>query len=153
VTADPARVGTWWRRWAGALIGVPTSAPSGLVMVDLDVKGERDGNAAFEALRAGRPLPDGSVVRTPSGGPHLYFRAVPPLPGRGRALRRGARRGRLRDRAALARRAGRPALPAVGHRSAPSGRAWTAATGRSAPRRGGGEPQRPVPPPRTPRSG
>ncbi len=36
---------------------MPTGAPSGLVVADLDVKGGRDGVAAFEALRAGREMP------------------------------------------------------------------------------------------------
>ncbi len=81
-TTDAALIRDWWGRWPGALIGMPTGAPSGLVVADLDVKGGRDGVAAFEALRAGREMPPHPLVRTRSGGLHHYFAAVPDRPVR-----------------------------------------------------------------------
>jgi hypothetical protein len=74
---DPATIGRWWGRWPDALIGVPTGAPSGLLVLDLDVKNGNDGINVFEALRAGRGLPPHPLVRTGSGGLHLYFAVVP----------------------------------------------------------------------------
>ena len=52
--------------------GVATG--DGIVVLDIDVKGGRDGRPALEALG---PLPLTLTVRTPSGGQHLYF-ALPP---------------------------------------------------------------------------
>jgi hypothetical protein len=81
-TCDLQQVRDWWRRDPGALIGVPTGAASGLVVLDLDVKGGRDGVAVFEALRAGREMPAGPSIRTRSGGLHLYLLASPARPFR-----------------------------------------------------------------------
>ncbi len=47
--AEPIRA--WWARWPRALIGMPTGAISGVVVLDLDLKDGRDGLAAFDALR------------------------------------------------------------------------------------------------------
>ena len=69
------QIHNWWARWPNALIGVPTGKVSGLEVVDLDVRDGRDGIAAFEALRDGREIHSGPVVRTVSGGRHLYLRA------------------------------------------------------------------------------
>jgi hypothetical protein len=66
---------------------MPTGAASGVVVVDLDVKDGRGGDAAFETLRAGRDLPPHPLVRTRSGGLHIYFSTVP-----GRSIRCSASR-------------------------------------------------------------
>lgn len=75
-TTDPARIAEWWQRWPSALIGLPTGATSGLVVLDLDrsKNGTPDG---FEWLHDfeethGR-LPETMVATTPSGGEHHYF--------------------------------------------------------------------------------
>lgn len=67
-STDPEQVCAWWSRWPNALIGMPTGAASGLVVLDLDLKGGCDGAAAFEALgaerRSGRwsaPAPGGTT--------------------------------------------------------------------------------------------
>jgi hypothetical protein len=86
-STDPDAIRRWWTRWPAALIGMPTGAASGVVVIDLDAKDGRDGIAAFEALRAGRELPMHPAVRTRSGGRHLYFAAVP-----GRTIRSSASR-------------------------------------------------------------
>jgi predicted P-loop ATPase len=55
--------------------GVPTGSRNGIFVVDLDVKG--NGIQSFTHFAAGRDLPDTLVVRTPTGGAHIYF-ALPP---------------------------------------------------------------------------
>ncbi len=80
-SVDPAQVAAWWRRWPSANIGIPTGAPSGVDVVDLDRKPDGNGFGAFSrARRAG--LVDGwvAVVRTPSGGAHFYYPADPDRP-------------------------------------------------------------------------
>lgn len=70
----PGHVAGWWQRYPQANIGVPTGAPSGMVVVDVDVHGPMSGYAAFDrAMRAG--LVDGweCLVETPSGGMHAYY--------------------------------------------------------------------------------
>lgn len=56
--------------------------PSGLVVIDLDVKGDKNGIAAFKALCEELGVDYAAVcetytVATPSGGLHLYFVAPP----------------------------------------------------------------------------
>ena len=80
-SVDLAQVEAWWRRWPAANIGVPTGAPSGVDVVDVDRKPDGNGFDAFgRARRAG--LVDGwvAVVRTPSGGAHFYYPADPDRP-------------------------------------------------------------------------
>jgi hypothetical protein len=64
--------------WAGFNIGI-ACGPSGLVVVDLDTKGGKNGPATFEAMLAseGIEMPPTFKVRTPSGGTHLYYRSPP----------------------------------------------------------------------------
>ncbi|GAB2974199.1 bifunctional DNA primase/polymerase [Streptomyces pseudoechinosporeus] len=81
-TNDPDRIRAAWT--AGPFnVGIATG-PSGLLVVDLDVPKEKDGQGSsdapdgatsFAALceRAGVPWPATYTVRTPSGGLHLYF--------------------------------------------------------------------------------
>lgn len=77
-STDSAQVGAWWRRWPAANIGVPTGRASGLVVVDVDVHGPVDGRASFDrgtaaGLAGGWEL----LVRTPTGGMHAYYPAMP----------------------------------------------------------------------------
>ncbi|MFG1710724.1 bifunctional DNA primase/polymerase [Nonomuraea sp. M3C6] len=70
---DPDVLAATWR--AGDNIGVGCWK-SGVLGIDLDVKGGVDGIARFAAACAehGQPWPDTLTVRTPSGGGlHLYF--------------------------------------------------------------------------------
>ncbi|HEY6797926.1 MAG TPA: bifunctional DNA primase/polymerase [Kineosporiaceae bacterium] len=73
-TTDVTAVREWWRRWPDANLGVPTGAPWGVDVVDVDVHTTGSGFAAFERARAAG-LADGWawLVRTPSGGVHAYF--------------------------------------------------------------------------------
>jgi hypothetical protein len=69
-SADPALVGSWWRRYPHANIGLAT----GVVFDALDVDGPQ-GAAALRTFAADHDLelPHGPLVRTGSGGWHLYL--------------------------------------------------------------------------------
>lgn len=72
-TSDPATIERWWRRWPDANIGIATGAP-GPDVLDVDVKDGRPGLESFERLRqAGLLRGAHRLVRTPSGGLHVYF--------------------------------------------------------------------------------
>lgn len=75
-STDPVQVRRWWRRWPGANVGLPTGRAGGFDVLDVDV---HPAGSGFPALaRAQRAtLTDGwtLLVRTPSGGLHLYFPA------------------------------------------------------------------------------
>jgi hypothetical protein len=77
-STDPARVASWWRRWPEANIGVATGRSGGFDVLDIDV---HPGGSGFPALRRARQagLVDGwaVLVRSPSGGVHLYFPVDP----------------------------------------------------------------------------
>ncbi|MCX4235380.1 bifunctional DNA primase/polymerase [Streptomyces ortus] len=84
-TIDPHRITQCWET-SPANIGLATG-PSGLVVVDLDVRKNQDngnssadtpdGATTFKALceRTGHPVPTTYRVRTASGGQHLFFTA------------------------------------------------------------------------------
>ena len=77
-TSDPGQVAAWWARTPDANIGLPTGAPSGVVVVDVDVHGPVDGRPVWRrASEAGLADGAGLVVRTPTGGAHAYFPATP----------------------------------------------------------------------------
>ena len=77
-SSDPEQVAAWWSRTPDANIGIPTGAPSGVVVVDVDVHGPHDGRAAYQrATDAGLVDGAGLLVRTPTGGAHVYFPAAP----------------------------------------------------------------------------
>ena len=76
--SDPEQVAAWWSRTPNANIGIPTGAASGVVVVDVDVHGPHDGRAAYQrATEAGLVDGAGLLVRTPTGGAHVYFPATP----------------------------------------------------------------------------
>ncbi len=76
-SSDPEQVAGWWSRTPNANIGIPTGAASGVVVVDVDVHGPHDGRAAFQrATDAGLVDGAGLLVRTPTGGAHVYFPAT-----------------------------------------------------------------------------
>jgi hypothetical protein len=69
---DAATIRDWWRRWPQALIGLPTGQSSGLAVLDLDRKGDKDGEKALVELGVD---PGPSLrARTASGGSHYYYR-------------------------------------------------------------------------------
>ena len=77
-SSDPEQVAGWWSRTPDANIGIRTGAASGVVVVDVDVHGPHDGRAAYQrASDAGLVDGAGLLVRTPTGGAHVYFPATP----------------------------------------------------------------------------
>ena len=81
-STDERQIGEWWRREPDRNVAVATGAP-GPDVVDVDVHADGSGFASFNRLkRAG--LVDGyqAVVRTPSGGLHLYYEGTDQRSGR-----------------------------------------------------------------------
>ena len=77
-SSDAAQVAAWWSRTPNANVGIPTGAASGVVVVDVDVHGPHDGRAGYQrATDAGLVDGAGLLVRTPTGGAHVYFPATP----------------------------------------------------------------------------
>ena len=74
-TTDLGQVADWWGRFPNANVAIPTGRASGVVVVDVDVHGV-NGFDAFGRARAAGLLPFPlAIVRTPSGGMHLYYPA------------------------------------------------------------------------------
>jgi hypothetical protein len=73
-TTDEKIIRGWWRTWPDAIVCI-ACGPSGLAVIDLDVKDGKNGPAVLDALerRHGR-LPPTMMQRTGSGGTHLIFR-------------------------------------------------------------------------------
>lgn len=81
-TTDEDQIRAWWRRWPRALIGLPTGAVNGVVVIDLDPRAH-PADAMLAALAdwcgdLDTVLADGEIVAPPvvvtqSGGLHLYF--------------------------------------------------------------------------------
>ena len=66
-------VRAWWTRWPGANVAIATGG-RGIDVLDIDVRGTQSGWAALNRLRQAGLVQDGMpLVRTPSGGIHLYF--------------------------------------------------------------------------------
>lgn len=74
-TTDAAHVVSWWGQRPAANLAIPTGAASGLVVVDIDVHKVDGCVAARNAARSGLLPEPLAVVRTPTGGRHLYFPA------------------------------------------------------------------------------
>ncbi len=69
-TTDADQIERWWTDYPNANIGMPTGAPSGMVVIDIDPEGIE---LARELRDDGR-LPPTWAVRTPRGE-HLYYHA------------------------------------------------------------------------------
>ena len=78
-SCDPARVQTWWESYPAAMVGIRLGGISGLSVIDLDIKPDKDGVANFKAIckeaKLEFPLSQ-MVARSPSGGYHLYFEHI-----------------------------------------------------------------------------
>lgn len=83
-TVSDFTVRDFWRRHPRAMVGIPTGAPIGAFVIDIDVKGDVNGFDWLRAVQAehGR-LPDTLTANTASGGQHLYFRHVEGVRNRG----------------------------------------------------------------------
>jgi len=72
-TTDPGRITEWWHRYPGANPAIRTGAP-GPDVLDVDTGPAGSGWSAFGRLKRAGLLTGASVlVRTRSGGLHLYF--------------------------------------------------------------------------------
>jgi hypothetical protein len=75
-STDPAQIRRWWERNPDARPGV-SLAPSGLIVLDVDVKASKKfpagapGMASLDVLMP--ELPETAAAETPSGGLHLYY--------------------------------------------------------------------------------
>lgn len=90
-TTNLRQVEAWWRSSPHANIGIPTGRVSGLSVVDVDVHGTNGYDALNRADRAGLVSGWEFLVRSPTGGLHLYY--PPPTrwsSGRGRPGMRGS---------------------------------------------------------------
>lgn len=74
-TSDAGKIRHWWSKFPDALPALPTGRASGLCVIDLDVKNGKNGIEAYRSLGLD-PTEAGAVVRTASGGIHLYFNHV-----------------------------------------------------------------------------
>jgi hypothetical protein len=75
-STDERQIQEWFARWPDALASIPTGPESGLWVLDVDKKA---GRRSLEALLAELGLEHVAdlsrvLVRTPSGGLHVYFR-------------------------------------------------------------------------------
>jgi len=77
-STDTQQIKMWWRTHHDASIGIPTGIKWDVL--DVDTKGETDGRVHLPMLqRLGLLNGCKQVVRTPSGGWHLYFKTAPGL--------------------------------------------------------------------------
>ena len=75
-TTDLDQVSAWWDRWPSANLAIPTGPASGIEAVDIDIGSTGSGFHAFQqARRDGLVHGWAALVRTPSGGLHVYFPA------------------------------------------------------------------------------
>ena len=76
-TTDEAQIRRWWGSRQQAGVAVATGPPSGLFVLDVDIK-TVDGRETLRDLEERHArLPEGPQALTPSGGCHYYF-AMPP---------------------------------------------------------------------------
>lgn len=76
-TLDPEKIGEWWQRWPGALIGVYCEK-SGFFALDIDNKNGKNGSLTWVKLvqtcGGGQDVSPGPVQRTTNNGLHALFR-------------------------------------------------------------------------------
>lgn len=72
-TTDPAVLRAWWDKWPDANLAIVTGAP-GPDVLDVDVKPDGNGFSALRRLKRAGILADAAaLIRTRSGGLHIYF--------------------------------------------------------------------------------
>jgi hypothetical protein len=74
-TTDSAKIKAWWQRFPNAVPAIDVGK-SGLLVIDADRHGGPDGVQAFRDLvdELGIDVSACPIIRTPSGGLHIYFR-------------------------------------------------------------------------------
>lgn len=71
-TRDCEQIAEWWWRWPTANISTPTGIETGIIVLDIDRKPDRDGVDTLK--QNGWTIPPTWAATTPSGGLHVYFR-------------------------------------------------------------------------------
>jgi hypothetical protein len=69
---DPEKIRAWAKKWPGSNWGLALKK-SGLMVVDVDTKAGKRGQATFDELDLDYTWPMTERVNTPSGGFHLYY--------------------------------------------------------------------------------
>lgn len=87
--SEPGLVDRWWSAWPEAGIGIVCGRRSRLLVIDVDHRPDVDGERSLidweqERYDAGLRLPEAPLVRTPSGGLHLWYRLPPGIDLKGR---------------------------------------------------------------------
>lgn len=85
---DPIKIAQWWKWFPDALIGVPTGEKTGLMVHDWDSKA-CDVEMALADMEAEFGPIMGPLVRTMSGGIHIWTRWVPGIANSASKLRPG----------------------------------------------------------------
>lgn len=77
-TTDEETILGWWKTWPSANVAI-ACGPSGLVVIDCDVKNGIDGIATWRDYCIEHGIPeDGTLTTiTPSGGRHRIYKAPP----------------------------------------------------------------------------
>jgi putative DNA primase/helicase len=73
---DPAVHEEWGHQFPKSMMGLPTGAVNGgLLVIDLDrdINKKLDGIVAWQKLISGKDISDTKAIKTPRGGQHLYF--------------------------------------------------------------------------------
>jgi hypothetical protein len=76
-TSNPDQIRAWWTQNPDANIGVATGSVSGIVVLDVDCKNDKDGYASLRNLDITQE--DTLCQSTPSGGLHLVFQYLPEI--------------------------------------------------------------------------
>jgi hypothetical protein len=71
-SCDPTQIYAWWRKWPDAVISIPTGARTGVIVLDIDIRDDRNGFDTLHALGKDS-LPETPISHTRSGGVHLWF--------------------------------------------------------------------------------
>lgn len=75
---DLETITEWAKRWPKANIAVATGKASGVLVIDIDMKDGKNGQASLDELaKQGKTLPSSPITITPSGGRHRYYRFAP----------------------------------------------------------------------------
>ena len=89
-TKDSAQIIQWWTQWPDANVGVVTGMSSGIGVLDVDNKNDKNGDESLRRLiEEYGPLPETLMSRTVSGGWHFVFR----LPAASVRSKKGFREG------------------------------------------------------------
>jgi bifunctional DNA primase/polymerase-like protein len=74
-SSDPEKIRQWWTQWPMANVAIGTGEASGIFVIDIDVADGKNGAASLAKLEAEiGPIPRDAVVRTGSGGWHIYLK-------------------------------------------------------------------------------